>query len=165
MAKSQAPDNTAQPLPVIAPESLPSVNSFESVLAEYGVTAAQSYIPQPPTAVKSNLRELCVFTTEVKDERGETIKNVKGHTGPMMFLEKQAEYDGARFEGYDGFYVYVLLHPKKGKTIVTVGRPTGEKLPPVVRFFDSLKAGAWVQIAEIGTSKGYGVYQPIPVQR
>jgi hypothetical protein len=163
MPKSQTADAPAVNDVTLA--TMPDVNSFESVLAEYGVTPSTAYVPSPPTVQKSNLRELCIFTTEVKDERGEVLKGVKGHTGPMMFLERQAEYDGEKYEGYDGFIVYVVLHPKKGKTIVTIGRPKGDKLPPIIRFFDSLKAGAWVQVAEIATSKGYGVYVPVPVQR
>lgn len=143
---------------------LPPVNSFESVLAEYGITEQTAYVPVPPTIVKSNLPELCVLTTEIKDQRGNTIKDVIGHTGPLMLLEIGEQYDGDKYPGYDGFYTYFILHPKKGKTLITLGRPVGEKQLPVVSFLRRQRKGAWFQVARVKTGGGFGVLVPVPVQ-
>jgi hypothetical protein len=163
VAKSEQSTDTVErtlPAPV-----LPPINSFESVLAEYGVTEANMYVPSPPTVQKQNLDQLCILTTPVLDERGEELKNVIGHSGPMVYLGKEGEKDGDKFSGYDGFYIYAVLHPKKGKTVVTIGRPEGDKQPAIVRFLDSLKAGAWIQIASFKTSSNYHTFGPVPVQR
>lgn len=140
-------------------------NSFESVLAEYGVTAGEMYVPEPPTVLKQNLDQVCELTTAVYDARGNAFADVNGHSGPLMFLAKGAEIDGDKFEGYDGFYVYDILHPIKGKLAVTIGRPEGDKKPTLVRYLDTLKPGAWFQVASMSTSKGFRVFNPIPVQR
>jgi hypothetical protein len=162
------PDDDTPQEPTQAPEPVAlftGPNSFEAVLAEYGVTESDLYAPPVATAQKTNIRDLCVVTTQVLDDRGQPIQNVRGHTGPLVFLAKQGEYDGDRFSGYDGFYVFAALHPKKGKVILTIGRRKDDDQSVVVSFMNTLKKGAMFQIAEINTSHGYGVYTPVPVQR
>lgn len=139
-----------------------SPNDFASVLAEYNISETDVYIPKPPTTQKQNLDQLCEFDTEIRDEFGNVIEH-KGHTGPLMFLEKTAEYDGEKFEGYDGFYVYTVLHPKRGKTVVTVGRPEGDHKPAIVSYLDTLTPGALFCVAAIPTSRGFRVFNPVPV--
>src|ERR1035437_6674296 len=119
-------------------------SEFDSILNEYGITTADVYVPEAPTITKANFDELCVLHTELKDKNGDTIKRVIGHSGPLMFLEKTGETDGDKFaeSGYDGFYIYTLLQPQKGKVVITLGRPKGEKTPPIVRFMDSMSKGA-----------------------
>jgi hypothetical protein len=150
---------------VTNPHSILGPNSFESVLAEYGVTAATMTIPEPPTVLKQNFDQLCELTTPVFDTHGNQFQDVIGHTGPIMFLSKEAEYDGEKFKDYDGFYVYAVLHPMKGKCVVTIGRPADGDKPAIVRYFDTLTAGAWVQVASFKTSHDFRVFNPIPVQK
>lgn len=161
MAKSETaakPDDTAL---------LPPTTAYEDVLRKYGVTPDDMYIPAAPTIYKSNLRKLASLTTPVVDNNGEAIPKVKGHTGPLMFLEKTGEItpEVSRFSGYDGFYIYRVLHPKHGETVLTIGRPEGDKRVPVVDYLETLKAGAWFQVAEIETGSGFGTYVVVPVQR
>ena len=145
-------------------EAFGSVNSLEAVMAEYGVTTSSITVPVPATATKANMDELCSLKTPVYDEFGNLYESLNGHTGPLLFLEKSGEYDGDKFSGYDGFYVYTIWHPIKGKTVITVGRPSGEKTPAMVAYFATLKPGAAFQVASFATSKGFRVFNPIPVQ-
>lgn len=146
---------------------LPPTSAYDDVLRKYGVTPDDMYVPPAPTIYKSNLRKLASITTPLMDNQGETIPKVKGHTGPLMFLEKSGEITPkeSRFSGYDGFYIYRVLHPKHGETVLTIGRPEGDKHVPVVDYLDTLKAGAWFQVAEIETGSGFGTYIVVPVQR
>jgi len=146
---------------------VPPTSAYDDVLRKYGVTPDDMYVPPAPTIYKSNLRKLANLTTPLVDNQGEAIPNVMGHTGPLMFLEKSGEITPkeSRFSGYDGFYIYRVLHPKHGETVLTIGRPEGDKRVPVVDYLDTLKAGAWFQVAEIKTSGSYGVYVVVPVQR
>lgn len=136
------------------------------VMTKYGVTPDKTYTPPAPTIYKSNLRELCKLTTPLFDANGDQIRNVKAHTGPLMFLGKKDEVTPkeSRYSGYDGFYIYAILHPKHGETVITIGRPTGDKSHPIVDFLDTLSAGAWFQVAEVNTNSGFGVYIVVPVQ-
>ena len=140
---------------------------MQRVMQKYGVTSDKTYTPPAPTVYKANLRELAHLTTPLYSEKGDAIQNIKGHTGPLMFLGKKDEVTPkeSKFSGYDGFYIYAILHPKHGETVITIGRPTGEKSNPVVDFLDSLKPGAWFQVAEVKTNSGFGVYIVVPVQR
>jgi hypothetical protein len=141
-----------------------SPNDYSNVLAEYGITPETMSVPVPPTAFKSNLRDLCEMETPVKDEAGNVIK-CSNHTGPMIFLAKKGESDAeGKYAGYDGFYIYEVLHPTHGKTIITLGRSVGETKPALASYWDTLTPGAWVQVAQMPTSKGFNVYQAIPVQ-
>lgn len=137
---------------------------YERILAEYGVTASDLYAPAPPMTVKQNFDQLCTLDYPIYDERDNLIKCEK-HSGPMIFLEKGQEIDGDKFEGYDGFYIYTLLHPKLGKTVVTLGRPEGERKPAVASWFDTLKPGAAVHVAMQKTSNDYRIFVPVPPQQ
>lgn len=152
---------------VISSELTAIPSEFDSILNEYGITTADVYVPEAPTITKANFDELCVLHTELKDKNGDTIKRVIGHSGPLMFLEKNGETDGDKFadSGYDGFYIYTLLQPQKGKVVITLGRPKGDKTPPIVRFLDSLTKGAMVQVASVETSGGFHTFNPVPVQK
>lgn len=141
-----------------------SPNEFANVLAEYGITPADITVPKPPTTLKQNLDQLCDLTYPIVDEFGNVIRCEK-HSGPLLFLGKEGEYDGDAFEGYDGFYVYALLHPVKGKVVVTTGRREGEAEKPAhVKYLDTLSAGAVVHFATVKTSNGYRIFQMVPPQ-
>jgi hypothetical protein len=146
---------------------VPNLSEFDSILAEYGITQSDVYTPEAPTITKANFDELCIMHTELKDKNGDAIKNVIGHTGPLMFLENNGEKDGDKFtdSGYDGFYIFTLLSPAKGKVIITLGRPQGENTPPLVKFLDTLKKGALFQVASVKTSGGFHTFNPVPVQK
>lgn len=171
MAKASKEAETTQegaalaPVEKMDPTEFFSPNSLDSIMREYGITASDMTAPIPPTALKQNFEQLCSEKSEIVDEYGNTFAKVNGHTGPLMFLGKQGEYDGDKFTGYDGFYVYAIVHPTKGKTVVTMGRPEGEVRPAVVNYLDSLKPGQVFQVAEFATSKGFKVFNPVPVQR
>lgn len=164
MPKSAPSTEDVTALATVNPAGILDPNAFASVLAEYGVTAANMTVPEPPTVLKQNFDELCDLTTQVRDSHGNLFKDVIGHTGPLMYLTKEAEYDGDKFQDYDGFYVYALLHPLKGKCVVTIGRPKDGDRPAIVRFMDTLTAGAWFQVGAFQTSHGFRVFNPIPVQ-
>jgi hypothetical protein len=151
---------------------VPSLDAYNDVLKKYGVTPDEMYAPPAPTVYKSNLRMLAKLTTPLYDNDGQAIQNVIGHTGPLMFLGKKGEVTPkeSRYSGYDGFYIYAVLHPKHGESVVTIGRPIAsddKELPieRIIKFLDSLKPGAWFQIAEIKTGSGFGTYIVVPVQR
>lgn len=147
----------------LAPSAI-DPNAFASILAEYGVTQDTITIPEPPTAIASGLEPLCEYKTPIYDARKNLIPDVLGHTGPMMFLAKEGETDSEKYTGYDGFYKYAILHPVKGKLIVTLSRPSGEGKPTLVKFWDSLTPGSMVQVANIKTSSGFHTFNPVPVQ-
>ena len=142
-------------------------SEFDSILAEYGITQADVYVPEAPTITKANFEELCVLHTPLVDKHGEAIKRVIGHSGPLMFLENNGEKDGDKFadSGYDGFYIYTLLQPQKGKVVITLGRPRGENTPPLVKFLNTLTKGAMFQVASVETSGGFHTFNPVPVQK
>lgn len=146
---------------------VPNLSEFDSILAEYGITESEIYVPEAPTVTKANFDELCILHSELVDKHGETIKNVIAHTGPLMFLENNGAKDGDKFadSGYDGFYIFTVLQPQKGKVVITLGRPTGENTPPLVKFLDSLKKGAMFQVASVKTSGGFHTFNPVPVQK
>ena len=142
-------------------------SEFDSILAEYGITQADVYVPEAPTITKANFDELCILHSELRDKFGEPIKRVIGHTGPLMFLENNGEKDGDKFadSGYDGFYIFTLLQPQKGKVVITLGRPVGENTPPLVKFLSTLTKGAMFQVASVETSGGFHTFNPVPVQK
>jgi hypothetical protein len=141
-----------------------SPNDFANVLAEYGITPETVTAPKPPLTGKANFQELCALETAVQDEHGEVIK-CTNHTGPLMFLAKKGESDAeGKFAGYDGFYIYEILHPVRGKLIVTIGRAVGDVKPGLVQHLDTLVAGNLFQVAQMPTAKGFKVFQAIPVQ-
>lgn len=139
-----------------------SVNDFASVLAEYGITREDIHVPIPPTQTKANFDQLCTERAPLTDEYGNEIE-CTGHTGALIFLEKSGEYDGERYDDYDGFYVFVVLHPKRGKTVITTGRPSNGSKPAVVAYMESLTPGAMFCVAAVPTSSGRRVFQPVPV--
>lgn len=143
------------------------VSEVDDILAEYGITTAEVYVPDAPTITKSNFDELCTLHTEIKDGKGNTVKDVIGHSGPLLFLELNGEKDGDKFaeSGYDGFYIFTIWNKEKGKVIITLGRPTGEKTPPLVNFLKTLKPGAVFQVASVKTNSGYHTFNPVPVQK
>ena len=152
----------------VVDSSLTAVPSeFDSILAEYGITQADVYVPEAPTITKANFDELCILHTAIVDKFGEPIKRVIGHTGPLMFLEANGEKDGDKFadSGYDGFYIYTVLQPQKGKVVITLGRPAGDTTPPIVRFLNSMTKGAMFQVASVETSGGFHTFNPVPVQK
>lgn len=146
---------------------VPNLSEFDNILAEYGITQSDVYVPEAPTITKSNFDELCTLKSPLADRTGTAIKRVMGHSGPLMFLERNGEKDGDKFAeaGYDGFYIYTILHPKKGKVVITLGRPTGERKPPLVSFLDTLTKGAMFQVAAVETSSGYHTFNPVRVQK
>lgn len=152
---------------VVDTSMAPQFSEFDGILAEYGITAANAYVPEAPTITKANFDELCVLKTPLVDKNGTPIKRVIGHSGPLMFLGFEGEKDGDKFteSGYDGFYIFTVLAPGKGKTVITLGRPTGEKTPPLIAFLKTLTAGAVFQVASVETSSGYHTFNPVPVQK
>lgn len=146
---------------------VPNLSEFDSILAEYGITESDVYVPEAPTVTKANFDELCVLHSELHDKNGDVIKNVVGHSGPLMFLESNGAKDGDKYaeSGYDGFYIFTIIQPQKGQVVITLGRPTGEKTPPLVKFLDTLKKGAIFQVASVKTSGGFHTFNPVPVQK
>lgn len=140
-----------------------SPNDYAAVLQEYGIVATEITAPKPPTTLKQNLDQLMTESGPLVDEKGNSIKN-DGFTAPLIFLAAEGEYDGDRFEGYDGFYVYAFLHPQRGKIVVTIGRPEGEHDPRVIGWLKQRKAGDLVQIAQVMTSHGFRTFNPVPPQ-
>lgn len=165
MAKAAAVDEQVKTLATVNPADILAPNSFASILAEYGVTPSTMTVPEPPTVTKANFDELCDLTTPIFDTHGNQFQDVIGHSGPIMYLGKEGEYDGDKFKDYDGFYVYAVLHPVRGKTVVTIGRPADGDVPSIVRYMNGLAAGAWLQVAVMQTSKGFRVFNPVPVQQ
>lgn len=148
-----------------ATESDIDFGNLAGIMAEYGITREDISAPVPATPTKENFVQLCDLQTPIYSADGNLYERVNGHTGPLMFLAKQGEYDGDKFTGYDGFYVYAIGHPTKGKIVVTIGRPVGELKPAVVSFLDNLNKGQLFQVASFATSKGFKVFNPVPVQQ
>jgi hypothetical protein len=132
---------------------------------EYGIVPSDVTAPVPATPTKLNLDQLTQQKTPVYDESGNLYERINGHSGPLMYLEKTGEYDGEKFEGYDGFHVYAIAHPQQGKLVVTVGRPKGDKDPAIVAYLAGLTKGQLFQVASFATSHGFRVFNPIPVQQ
>lgn len=169
MATKTKPETDGEPqaLAVVKADvlSMFGTDALAAIQQEYGVTPADVSAPIPATPTKFNLDQLCSLKTQVTDQYGNIYEDINGHSGPVMFLEKQGEYDGDKFTGYDGFYVYALAIPGKGKSVITIGRPVGEKKPAVVAYLDGLTKGQLFQVASFATSKGFRVFNPIPVQQ
>lgn len=138
-------------------------NSMEAVLAEYGITAGDFYIPAAPTVQTSGFEQLCEDESPVKDAHGNLLKT-NGHTPPLMYLGTIAEQDSDDFKGYDGYYQISVWHPTRGKMLISISRPAGEEEPSIIRFLRTLRKGAAFQVAEFPTRKGFKVFNPIPVQ-
>jgi hypothetical protein len=151
--------------------SLFDPGTLAAIQQEYGVTPADVTVPIPATPTKLNLDQLCSEKTQVFDQDGNLYDNLNGHSGPLMYLEKTGEYDGEKFSGYDGFYVYAIVSPEvesrdiRGKVVITIGRPIGEKKPGIVAYLDGLSKGQLFQVASFKTSHGFRVFNPIPVQQ
>lgn len=157
MAKTETLETTTELANIFDP------NSFEAVLAEYGITADAVHVATPQTVGKANFEMLCDLKDSVVDSYGNPVEHI-GTSGPLMFLEKKGETDADDFAGYDGFYIYALLHPKRGQVVVTLGRPEGEGKPAVPAFLDTLQPGALFQVAMISTRSGFKTFVPVPVQ-
>jgi hypothetical protein len=141
------------------------IDTLAAIQQEYGVTPADVSAPMPLTPTKENLDQLCSQKSAVYNANGNLFEGINGHSGPLMFLEKKGEYDGDKFTGYDGFYVYAIAVPGKGEIVITIGRPVGEKKPAIVVHMDNLSKGQLFQVASFATSKGFRVFNPIPVQQ
>jgi hypothetical protein len=152
----------------VDPTSILVSNDFQSVLAEYGITPGDMYVPEPPTVVKENFDQLITIDAPAYDKHGNKLGGDKyvGRSGPLMFLEKQGETGGDKFKssGYDGFYTYKVLSPSKGVVIVTPGRREDGSKPEIVKFFDSQRAGAWFEIMAVRTNSDFRTFNPIPLQ-
>jgi hypothetical protein len=165
LAKAKTEETEEATLTIVPANEEVDFGGLAAIMQEYGITREDVTAPVPATPTKQNFEQLCTETSEIVDAEGNAYAKVNGHTGPLMFLEKSGEYDGDKFTGYDGFYVYKVAHPDKGVFVVTLGRPVGEHKPAVVNFLDNLNKGQIFQVASFATSKGFKVFNPVPVQK
>jgi hypothetical protein len=139
-------------------------NSMAGVLAEYGITEGDFYVPPAPTVVTAGFEEICTETSQILDDHGNVIV-CEGHTLPLMFLGKTAERDSNEYKGYDGYYQFAVWHPTKGKTLLSHSRAIGEEQSTIVTFLKTLRTGAVFEVAQIKTRAGFKVFNPVPVQK
>jgi hypothetical protein len=164
-ARTEEPETSTE-LATVKPDlmSMFGSDALAAIQQEYGVTPSDISIPVPQTATAVNFVELCTLQTQIFDANGNLYDDVLGHTGPLMFLEKRGESDGQKFDAYDGFYIYAIQSPARGRVIVTLGRLKGDKQGSVPVYLNGLTKGQLFQIGRFKTSGGFGVLNPIPVQ-
>lgn len=158
-------DKTTEVTPTLSDN--PALNA---VMAKYGITRGEMVAPQPDVVGKANFDELCTRHDTIYDNDGNVIKNVGGHSGPLVYL-KTEEYGPdtipdfkTKYESYIGFRVYTIFHPDRGEMVVTHGIPA-DGPTDLMRHLAKLDPGNLFQVASFPTSRGNRVFRAVPVQQ